>query len=165
MRFPLALLPLFALAVAPLPAQLPYAAPANVMRVTVTMNTDGSKTTYETDPVAFKTTATTTEPNGGLRGRIVYRLDAAGRFAAGEVFGRDGQLRFKTVYKYNSAGQLEEEKQFTPEEKLIGRIVYRYDAAGKPAGYASFDGNGRPTGGSPAPAKGAAGSPRPGGRR
>src|SRR5262249_21726563 len=73
----------------------------DTVRVTVTMNPDGSKTVYQTDG-ANQSTATTTGADGKTRGKIIYQLDAGGRYESGQVFAPDGKLRFKTRYRYDS---------------------------------------------------------------
>ena len=113
------------------------------IRVTMSLNEDGSRTVYETDTATRKATATTTSAAGKLMGKIRYTLDEAGRYEAGEVYGPDEKLRFKTLYKYEASGQLKEETQLTAEGAVRHKIVYAYDAAGKPAGYSVFDGSGR----------------------
>jgi len=80
-------------------AQLATATPDPV-RVTVSMNADGTRTTYEFDSPHHRATATTTGKDGKIVGRIRYTLDDASRFATGEVYGADDKLSFKTLYKY-----------------------------------------------------------------
>lgn len=109
------------------------------LRVTMSLNEDGSRTVYETDTAARKATAITTSAAGKLVGTIRYTLDDAGRYATGEVSGPDDKVRFKTQYKYDTAGQLKEETQLTKEGAVRHKIVYAFDAAGKPAGYSVFD--------------------------
>jgi YD repeat-containing protein len=116
---------------------------AGSIRVTMSLNEDGSKTVYETDTANRKATATTTSEAGKLVGKIRYTLDEAGRYETGEVAGPDDKLRFKTLYKYDGAGQLKEETQLTPEGAVRHKIVYAFDAAGKPAGYSVFDASGK----------------------
>src|SRR5437762_8753350 len=86
-------------------AQLATPTPDTV-RVTVSMNADGTRTTYEFDAPHHRATATTTTQEGKLVGRIRYVLDDASRFASGEVYGPDDQFRFRTLYKYDAAGRL-----------------------------------------------------------
>ena len=118
-------------------------APDDAVRVTVTMNPDGSKTVYQTDAANRRSTATTTGTNGKAQGKIVYKLDEAGRYESGEVFAADGSLRFKTRYRYDTAGHLLEEAQLAKDDSIRNRIVYSYDATGHSAGYAIYDGDGR----------------------
>ncbi|MEO8439003.1 MAG: hypothetical protein ABI540_02165 [Spartobacteria bacterium] len=115
----------------------------DAVRVTVTMNPDGSKTVYQTDAAKHRSIATTTGANGKAREKIVYRLDADGRYESGEVFAPNGTLRMKTRYRYDSAGRLLEETQLTKEGAVRNKIVYSYDAAGHQTGYAAYDGDGR----------------------
>src|ERR1041385_7930617 len=89
-------------------AQLENATPDPV-RVTVSMNADGTKTTYEFDAPNHRATATTIGKDRKMVGRIRYTLDDASRFASGEVYGPDDKLRFKTLYKYDAAGKLTQE--------------------------------------------------------
>jgi hypothetical protein len=119
-------------------------APAtDAIRVSVTINEDGSRTSYQFDPANHKAVATTTERDGKPRGKIDYTLDAAGRFDTGRIFGADGKFLFSAVYKYDPAGRLREEGRFDKVSQPIGKIVYDYDTAGKQTGYAILDKNGK----------------------
>ena len=113
------------------------------IRVTMSLNDDGSQTVYETDTANRKATATTTSAAGKLQGKIRYTLDEEGRYETGEVYGPDDKLRFKTLYKYEATGRLKEETQLTKEGAVRHKIVYAFDAAGKPAGYSVFDASGK----------------------
>ncbi|MEO5718406.1 MAG: hypothetical protein ABIR29_07520 [Chthoniobacterales bacterium] len=115
----------------------------DAVRVTVTMNPDGSKTVYQTDGASRRSTATTTGANGKAQGKTVYKLDANGRYESGEVFAANGTLRFKTRYRYDPAGHLLEEMQLAKDDSVRNRIVYTYDASGHSAGYSVYDGDGR----------------------
>ena len=123
--------------------QLQDRATTEPVRVTLSVNPDGSRTSYEFDPANRKAVATTTTADGKPQGTIRYQLDDAGRFAAGEVFAGDGRFRFKTRYKYDAAGHLIEESQLTKQDALQNKIVYSYDAAGKQTGYAVYDSAGK----------------------
>src|SRR6266705_6998603 len=101
------------------------------VRVTVSMNADGSRTVYEFDDAQHKAIATTTGEDGKLRQTIRYELDDVGRFSSGRVFGPDGRLQFKSRYTYDSAGRLQEETQSAPNDNLLHKIVYSYDQNGK----------------------------------
>jgi hypothetical protein len=109
----------------------------------MTMNADGSRTTYRFDPPNHKATAVTTEPDGKVRGKMRYVLDNAGRFASGESFAADGKFRFKSTYKYDGAGRIEQETQLGKDSAVLNKIVYSYDAAGHQTGYSIFDGAGK----------------------
>ena len=124
-------------------AQLQDRATTDPVRVTLSVNPDGSRTAYEFDPSNHKAVATTTTADGKPQGKIRYELDDAGRFASGEVFAGDGRFRFKTRYKYDAAGHLIEESQLTKQDALQNKIVYSYDAAGKQTGYAVYDSAGK----------------------
>ena len=113
------------------------------MRVTVSINKDGSRTIYEFDATNHKATATTRDRDGRLQGRIRYVLDPAGRFSSGEVFGPDEKLRFKTLYKYGDAGRPLEESQLGPDDSVRHKIVYAYDQLGKQIGYSVYDAKGK----------------------
>jgi hypothetical protein len=116
---------------------------SGTVRVTMTMNADGSRTEYKFDDANRKAVATITNADGKLRERIRYQLDEASRFASSRVFGPDGKFRFKSRYKYDSAGRLEEEVQMTDKDAVLSRIVYSYDQSGRQTGYAIYDGNGK----------------------
>ena len=115
----------------------------DAVRVTVTMNPDGSKTVYQTNGANHQAIATTTGSNGKAQGKIIYKLDAEGRYESGQVFAPNGSMRFKTRYRYDAAGRLAEEAQLGKVDSVRNRIVYSYDAAGHSAGYAVYDGDGR----------------------
>ncbi|MDQ6766124.1 MAG: hypothetical protein M3Z22_08515 [Verrucomicrobiota bacterium] len=116
---------------------------SEAVRVTVSVNPDGSHTSYEFDPANHRAVATTTTADGKSQGKTRYVLDDAGRFATGEVFAADGKFRFKSRYKYDAAGHLAEEIQLNKEDAVQHRIVYSYDAAGKQTGYAILDATGK----------------------
>lgn len=130
-----------AVALATTRAQTP-ADSSGVVRVTVQMNPDGSRTTYEWDNANHKATATITD-GGTMRERIRYVLDDAGHFVTGHVFGPDHKLRFTTRYKYDTAGRLAEETQLDKDGEMQHRIVHSYDSTGKESGYAVYDASGR----------------------
>jgi hypothetical protein len=115
----------------------------DAVRVTVTMNPDGSKTVYQTGQSNHQVTATTTGANGKVQGKIIYKLDAEGRYESGRVFGPNGSLRFKTRYRYDAASHLAEETQLGKDDSVRNRIVYSYDSSGRSAGYTVYDGDGR----------------------
>lgn len=117
--------------------------PALAVRVTVSLNADGSRTTYRFDDAHHSATATTESREGKVLGKTRYALDDAGRFAAGEVYGPDSQLRFKSIYKYDDAGRQLQEVQSDKNDNVLHRIVYAYDSLGKPTGYSVYDGAGK----------------------
>lgn len=114
----------------------------DAVRVTMTMNPDGSKTVYRVDGAKHESVGTTTTASGKPGGKIVYHLDAEGRYETGRVFAPNGTFRFKTIYRYNSAGQLAEETQLDKDDAVRHKIVYSFDAEGHPTGYAIYDGAG-----------------------
>jgi hypothetical protein len=61
-------------------AQTPAPSPSDAIRVTVSLNADGSPTVYQFDNAKHEATATTTESDGKMRGKIVYQIGDAGRF-------------------------------------------------------------------------------------
>jgi RHS Repeat len=142
-------------------SQAPDASPGDAVRVSVTINPDESRTVYEFDYAHHKATATTTERDGKLGGKIQYELDDAGRFAAGQVFGPDGRFRFKTLYKYDRAGRLQEEIQRASDDTVRGKIVYSYDQAGNLTGYSIFDASGKLIGRTSPPSPTPGSSPKP----
>jgi YD repeat-containing protein len=123
-------------------AQLATPTP-DTIRVTVSMNADGTRTTYEFDSPHHRALATTTGKDGKTVGKIRYVLDDAGRFASGEIYGPDDQLRFKALYKYNAAGKLVEETQLGPDDAVRNKIVYVFDKNGKQTGYTVYDAAGK----------------------
>ena len=114
----------------------------DAVRLTVTMNPDGSKTVYQTDGPKRQTIATTTGADGKPGEKIVYHLDADGRYESGQVFAPDGTLRFKTRYRYDTAGRLLDETQLAKDDSVRNKIIYSYDTAGHQTGYAVYDGKG-----------------------
>jgi YD repeat-containing protein len=113
------------------------------VRVSIVLNTDGSRTVYETDAANHKTTATTTGKDGKLREKIRYDLDENGRFARAEVQGPKEQFRFFAQYKYDASNHLIEETHLAKDQSVIGKIVFRYNAAGHQIGYSTYDGAGK----------------------
>jgi len=148
--FPILLLALVLCLIEPCDAQSPSASD-DAVRVTVSLNSDGSRTVYQFDNSKHEATATTTDEEGRARGKVVYRINDSGKFLSGVVFGPDGKFVFKTVYKYDAAGRLEEETHLTKEDAVINKVVYKYNAAGKQAGYSIFDANGKLTAGTASP--------------
>lgn len=124
------------------PSQLSAQSDDDALRVTMTMNPDGSKTVYRVDGAKHESVATTTTASGKPGGKIVYQLDGQGRYETGRVFAPEGAFRFKTIYRYNPAGQLAEETQLDKDDAVRHKIVYTFDAAGHPTGYAVYDGAG-----------------------
>lgn len=133
------------------PAQIRDDASAT-LRVTVSINPDGSRTAYRFDSANHKATATTTGKDGKVREKIRYVLDEAGRFSSGLVFGPNDQLRFKTLYKYDATGRLLQETQLGDDDAVQHKIVYTYDTAGKQTGYSVYDASGKIIGQTKAPA-------------
>ena len=125
-----------------LPAQSVSPAP-DAVRVTVSMNADGTRTTYEFDAPNHRATATTTSKEGKTIGKIRYVLDDAGRFASGEVYGPGEQFRFKTLYKYDEAGKLIQETQLGADDLIWNKIVYTYDKNERQTGYSVYDAGGK----------------------
>src|SRR2546423_8546146 len=80
-------------------AQPPAPNSNDTIRVTVTLNADGSRTTYQYDNAKHEAIATTAEADGKPRGKVVYRIDDSGRFVSGVVFGPDEKFLYKTLYK------------------------------------------------------------------
>ena|ERR1700730_12515841 len=58
----------------------------NAVRVTITLNADGSRTSYEFDAAHKKATAVTTTSDGKVREKIKYDLDDSD--AAGKLLGK-----------------------------------------------------------------------------
>jgi hypothetical protein len=125
--------------------------PPDAVRVTISLNADGSRTTYQFDDANHKASATTTNREGKSLGKTHYTLDDNGRFATGVVYGPDKRLRFKSTYKYDGAGKLTQELQCDKNDALLHKIVYAYDSLGKQTGYSIYDGAGRLVGQTAAP--------------
>ena len=121
------------------------------VRVTISLNADGSRTTYQFDDANRKATATTTSRGGKFLGKTHYTLDDSGRFATGTVYGSDKRLRFKSTYKYDDAGRLTQELQRDKNEAVLHKIVYAYDSLGKQTGYSIYDGSAKLVGQTAAP--------------
>jgi hypothetical protein len=117
--------------------------PGDPVRVTVSVNADGSRTTYRFDSTNRKAVATTTSRDGKSLGTTHYTLDDAGRFATGAVYGPDHRLRFKSTYKYDDAGRETQEVQSDKSGAVLHKIVYAYDSSGKQIGYSVYDGSGK----------------------
>jgi hypothetical protein len=145
-------------------AQAPAQQSNDSVRVSVTLNEDGSRTTYQFDSPNHKATATTAGRDGKPKGKIEYQLDDAGRFGSGRIFGPDGKFLFRSVYKYDTASHLQEESKFGKDDRLLSKIVYSYDTAGKQSGYAVYDGAGKLIGQTSSPALAPPTKPRKGGR-
>jgi hypothetical protein len=136
----------------PIIAQAPEPSINDAIRVTVSLNSDGSRTVYQFDNAKHEAIATTTDPDGKSRGKIVYQIGDAGRFVSGVVFGPDEKFLFKSLYKYDSAGRVEEETHVGKDDAVINKIVYKYDPKGKQLGYSVFDASGKLISGTASPA-------------
>ena len=154
----------------PIIAQNPESSSTDAVRVTVSLNADGSRTVYELDNAHHTALATITERNGKLREKIRYELDGAGRFTSRMVLDPDGKVRSKSEYKYDKTGRVLEETQLGKEGAVLHKIAYEYDPqTGKQTGHSVFAGNGRSldqtTAAAPSrsPAKAAFGEGPPGG--
>lgn len=123
----------------------------DTIRVTVSVNADGSRTTYKYDNAKHEAVATTADPDGKSRGKVVYRIDDLGRFGSGVVFGADGKFAYKVVYKYDTAGRLDQETRLAKDDSILAKIVYEYSPAGKQTGYSIYDGSGKLISGSASP--------------
>jgi hypothetical protein len=117
--------------------------PAEPVRVTVSVNADGSRTTYRFNEAQRSAIGTTRNRDGKLLSKTRYTLDEAGRFATGEIYGPDSRLRFKSTYKYDGAGRQTQEVQSDKDDNVLHRIVYSYDSSGKPSGYLVYDAKGK----------------------
>ena len=70
------------------------------VRVTVSLNAGGSRTTYRFDRPNKKATALTTGPDGKVREKIPYEFDDSGRFVNGVISDAGGQVRFEALLLY-----------------------------------------------------------------
>ncbi|MEY2542775.1 MAG: hypothetical protein QOE81_236 [Verrucomicrobiota bacterium] len=132
----------------------------DAVRVTVSLNADGSRTVYQFDNAKHEAIATTTDSDGKAHGKIVYQIGDAGRFGSGVVYGPDEKFLFKTIYKYDVAGRLEQENHLANDDSVVNKIVYKYDPKGKPAGYSVFDHAGKLISGAAAPTPTTTAKPR-----
>src|SRR6266404_3816818 len=95
----------------PIIAQMPPTTPNDAVRVTVTLNADGSRTIYQFDNAKHEAIAATTDANGKPRGKIVYQISDTGRFVN------------KIVYKYDSKGKQIGYSVFDPTGKLLSGVA------------------------------------------
>jgi len=146
--------------VAPIIAQTPAPNSNDAIRVTVSLNADGSRTVYQFDNAKHEAIATTTDSDGRSRGKIVYQIGEAGRFASGVVFGPDEKFLFKSIYKYDAAGRLEQETHLAKDDAVVNKILYKYNPAGKQVGYSVFDAAGKLVSGITSPTPSATAKPR-----
>ena len=144
----------------PMIAQTSAASSNDAIRVTVSLNADGSRTVYQFDNARHEAIATTTESDGKARGKIVYQIGDAGRFASGVVFGPDEKFLFKSIYKYDAAGRLEQETRLAKDDSVVTKILYKYNPAGTQIGYSVFDAAGKLVPGSTSPTPSATAKPR-----
>jgi YD repeat-containing protein len=135
-------------------AQTPPNDSEQPVRVSVTVNPDGTRTSYQFDQAHHQATATTTTTDGKVTGKIKYTIDDAGRFSSGIVMGPDDKFLFKSQYKYTPDGKLDQETHLSRDDAVIGRIVYEYGPDGRQTGYTVYDAYGKVLGKTaPAPAK------------
>src|SRR6266576_902429 len=107
----------------PILAQNPESSSTDAVRVTVSLNADGSRTVYQFDNAKHEAIATTSDSDGKPRGKIVYQIGDAGRFVSGVFFGPDEKFLFKSVYKYDAAGRLEQETHLAKDDSVINKII------------------------------------------
>ena len=112
------------------------------VRVNVTVNPDGTRTTYQFDQPHHQATPTTTTVEGKVTGKIKYDIDEAGRFSSGVVLGADDKFLFKSVYKYTPDGRLDQEIHLNRDNFVVNKIVYAYDGNSRQTGYTVFDASG-----------------------
>ena len=123
-------------------AQVEPNEPEQPVRVNVTVNPDGTRTTYQFDQAHHKATATTTTSQGKLTGKIKYEIDDVGRFSSGLHYGPDDKFLFKSVYKYSAGGRLDQELHLNRDDALVNKLVYSYDGDGRQTGYVVYDASG-----------------------
>src|SRR5437016_10591390 len=82
-------------------AQIPPPSPTDAVRVTVSLNADGSRTIYQFDNAKHEAIATATEADGKPRCKIVYQIGDADRFGSGVFFRREEKFLFKMMYNYD----------------------------------------------------------------
>ena len=141
-------------------AQTPGPSSNDAVRVTVSLNADGSRTVYQFDNAKHEAIATTTESDGTARGKIVYQIGDADRFVSGVVYGPDEKFLFKSIYRYDAAGRLEQETHLAKDDAVVNKIVYKYDPKGKQLAYSVFDAAGKLVSGSTSPTPSATAKPR-----
>lgn len=141
-------------------AQSPAPSSNDAIRVTVSLNADGSRTVYQFDNAKHEAIATTTDSDGKSRGKIVYQIGDAGRFASGVIYGPDEKFLFKSIYKYDATGRLEQESHLGKDDAVVNKIVYKYDSKGKQVGYSVLNEAGKLISGTPSPKPTASGKPR-----
>ena len=130
------------------------------VRVNVTVNPDGTRTTYQFDQAHHKATATTATAEGKFTGKIKYEIDEAGRFSSGMHYGPDDKFLFKSVYKYSAGGRLDQELHLNGKDALVNKLVYSYDTDGRQTGYTVYDASGNILG-QTSPVQGAKAPPTP----
>lgn len=113
------------------------------IRVSVTVNPDGTRTSFQFDTANHKATAMTTDAAGKTISKTVYRLDQQDRFGTSVTFSADGRLHHKSIYKYDARGRMEQETQLDRNDAPFAKIVYSYDVNGRQTGYSVFDANGK----------------------
>jgi hypothetical protein len=112
------------------------------VRVSVTVNPDGTRTSYQFDQAHHQATATTTGAEGKVTQKIKYQIDDAGRFSSAMVMGPDGKFLYKSVYKYTPQGRLDEETHLNKADAVVNKLVYSYGADGRQTGYVVYDASG-----------------------
>jgi hypothetical protein len=141
-------------------AQSPAPGSNDAIRVTISLNADGSRTVYQFDNAKQEAIATTTDSDGKSRGKIVYQIGDAGRFASCVIYGPDEKFLFKSIYKYDAAGRMEQETHLAKDDSIVNKIVYKYDPKGKQTGYSVFDASGKLISGTASPAPRVPSKPR-----
>src|SRR2546421_7400779 len=115
---------IFSLAVTFVSAQIAPNDADQPVRVSVTVNPDGTRTSYQFDQAHHQAAATTTTAEGKITQKIKYAIDDAGRFSSGVVSGPDGKFLYKSVYKYTPEGRLDQEMHLGKNDAVVNKIVY-----------------------------------------
>ncbi len=154
MKLPFLLLPLALLALTAQPARA-QEAPTNTIKVTTSINKDGTKTVVQTDPMEGKAETSIYSAQDKLVQKTILKLGDSGTPEGGWVYTVRGVtakgapklvLVYMMVYKRDNLNRLSEVLNYSPTNQLLSRQVYRYDGGSKLIRVDNFDATGKPIG-------------------
>lgn len=154
MKLKFRLLPLLLLAAAT-PAAHAQDAPSSTIKVTTSLNNDGTKTVVKTDGDNNTAENSVYDSHDKLIQKTVFKIGDNGSPVGGYVYATRGVdakgqpkmvLVYMMVYKRDGLNRLSEVYNYSPTKQLLSRQVYRYDAGNKVIKVDNYDAAGNSIG-------------------
>lgn len=112
------------------------------LKVTTTLNADGTRTDIQKDIDARTSEAKTYDASKKLIQRAVFTLDDQGREVEGTIFDGKDRIVGRTNFTYNAMGRVDEQTEKAPNGAVLRRVVFHYDPNGRVIGADTYDGQG-----------------------